>query len=303
MSACFLFAVLLFQAAPAAPNEDLQRGKNAYDRGEFARAVEIVHPLVYPEIRLQTEGQIVQAHRILGVAYLFENNQTEATHEFRRLLQLMPDYHFDPLLDPPVVVDFFDTVRKGYEAELGVLEGKRKAMEQARQRDKEECDKVRGGPTVIEKRVGRNSFTTNFIPFGAGQFQNGHRKKGWGFLVTESMLGAVSVGAFATNIAVYGLRPQRPCRYDVGGSTACPANAIDHTDENRSRWLTRVQVASGAMFFAAVAWGVIDAIYFFRPETQLSLADAPKRANTAGTVRISPTVMGRAFGPGLSFRF
>ena len=285
------------------PNEDLQRGKNAYDRGEFARAVEIVHPLLYPEIRLLTEGQIVQAHRILGVAYLFEKNQTEAAHEFRSLLQLVPDYHFDPLLDPPEVVDFFNTVRKGYEAELGELEGKRKAMEQARQRDKEECDKVRAGPTFIEKRVGRNSFTINFVPFGAGQFQNGHRKKGWAFLVTESVLGAVSLGALATNLAVYGLRPQRPCRYEGGGSTACPADAIDHTDENRSRWLTRVQVASGAMFFGAVAWGVIDAIYFFRPESQLTLADTPNRSPIAGTLRLSPAVIDRAIGPGLSFRF
>jgi len=302
LGASFLFASLLFQAAPAVPNEDLQRGKNAYDRGEFSRVVEIVHPLIYPEIRLQTEGQIVQAHRILGVAYLFEKNQTEATHEFRKLLQLMPDYRFDPLLDPPEVVDFFNAVRKGYEAELGELEGKRKAMDQARQRDKEECDKVRAGPTVIEKRVGRNSFTINFIPFGAGQFQNGQRAKGWAFLVGESLLGAASVGALATNLAVYGLRPQRACRYAVG-STACPADAIDHTDENRSRWLTRVQVASGAMFLGAVAWGVIDAIYFFKPETQLTLYDEKKRSTIAGSVRLSPAVIERAVGPGLSFRF
>jgi len=302
LGASFLFAALLFQAAPAVPNEDLQRGKNAYDRGEFARVVEIVRPLLYPEIRLQSEGLIVQAHRILGVAYLFEKDQTEATHEFRRLLQLMPDYHFDPLLDPPEVVDFFNNVRKGYEAEIGDLEARHKAMEQARQRDKEECDKVRAGPTVIERRVGRNSFTTNFVPFGAGQFQNGHRKKGWAFFISESMLGAVSIGAFATNLALYGFRPQRPCRYDVG-SSACPVDDIDHTDENRSRWLTRIQVASGAMFFGAVAWGILDAIYFYRPETQLSLADAPKHPTSIGTVRLSPAVMDRAIGPGLSFRF
>ena len=284
------------------PNEDLQRGKNAYDRGEFARAVEIVQPLLYPEMHLQTEGQIVLAHRILGVSYLFEKDQASATHEFRKLLQLVPDYRFDPLLDPPEVVDFFNSVLKGYEAELGDLEARRKAMEQARQRDKEECDKVRAGPTVIEKRVGRNSFTLNFIPFGVGQFQNGHRKKGWAFLLSESVLGAVSIGAFATNLAVFGFRPQRPCSYDPG-SAACPANAIDHRDENRSRFLTKVQIASGAMFFAAAIWGVIDSIYFFEPETQLTLTDSPKRSTTAGTVRLSPAVMDRAIGPGLSFRF
>jgi hypothetical protein len=303
LSASILFAALLFQASPAVPNEDLQRGKNAYDRGEFARVLEIVRPLVYPEIRLQTEGQIVQAHRILGVAYLFENDQAEATHEFRKLLQLMPDYRFDPLLDPPEVVDFFNNVRKGYEVEIGDLEARRKAMERARERDKEECDKVRAGPAFIERRVGRNSFTINFFPFGAGQFQNGQRKKGWAFLAAESVLGAVSVAALATNLAVYGLRPQRACRYDIGNGSVCPVDAIDHTDENRSRRLTQIQVASGAMFFGAIAWGVIDAVYFFRPETQLTLADVAKPATMASTLRLSPAVIDRAVGPGLSFRF
>ncbi len=299
MGASFLFAALLFQAPPAVPNDELQRGKNAYDRGEFARAVEIVHPLIYPEIRLQTEGQIVLAHRILGVSYLFEKRQDDATQEFRRLLQLIPDYRFDPLLDPPEVVDFFNNVRRGYESELADLEARRKAMERARQRDREECEKVLAGP---EKRVGRNSYTINFFPFGAGQFQNGQRKKGWGFLVGESVLGAVSVGAFATNLAVYGLRPQRTCRVDVG-DRACPESDIDHTDENRSRWLTRVQVASGALFFGAVAWGILDAMYFYRPETQLSHADTAKPSASAGTLRFSPVVMDRALGSGLSFRF
>jgi hypothetical protein len=295
-----LLSFLLFQAV--VPAEELQRGKNSFDRGEFRRAVEIVHPLVYPEIRLQSQHQIIQAHRILGVSYLFEKQQEAAAGEFRKLLQLSPDYHFDPLLDPPEVVDFFNTVRRDYGAELAQLEAKRKEAERARQRDKEECNKMRAGPSVIERRVGRNSFTMNFLPFGAGQFQNGHRKKGWAFLTAETMLGAVSVGALATNLAVYGLRPQRTCRYDMG-DTACPPNWIDHTDEDRSRWLTRVQVASGALFLGVVAWGILDAIYHYRPETQLSYAGERSRPATNTTVRLSPLVMDRAIGTGLFFRF
>ena len=38
---------------------------------------------------------------MLGVAYLFENKPDEARREFRKLLELRPDYRFDPLLDPP----------------------------------------------------------------------------------------------------------------------------------------------------------------------------------------------------------
>jgi hypothetical protein len=57
------------------------------------------------------------------------------------------------------------------------------------------------------------------------------------------------------------------------------------------------------MFLGAVAWGVIDAICFFKPETQLTLYDAQKRSTIAGTLRLSPTVIDRSVGPGLSFRF
>jgi hypothetical protein len=300
LGASLILSVLLFQTV--SPSEDLQRGKNAYDRGEFKRAVEIVRPLLYPELRLQSEHQIVQAHRILGVSYLFEKQQVEAAGEFRKLLQLSPDYRFDPLLDPPEVVDFFISVRKDYSEELAHLEAKRKQLERERQRDKEECENLRAGPAVIEKRVGRNSFTVNFVPFGAGQFQNGQPGKGWAFLTAEAVLGAVSVGALATNLVTYGLRPQRTCRYDVGDSV-CPPEDIDHTDEDRSRLLTRVQIASGAVFLGTVAWGIIDAIYYYRSETQLSLADQPRRSPSAGGIRLSPALLDRAIGPGLSFRF
>jgi hypothetical protein len=300
LNAGLLLSFLLCQAV--APTEELQRGRNFFDRGEFKRAVEIVRPLLYPELRLQSDSQIVQAHRILGVSYLFEKQQDEAAGEFRKLLQISPEYRFDPLLDPPEVVDFFNGVRREYGAELATLEAKRKQAERERQRAKEECEKVRAGPLVVERRVGRNSFAVNFLPFGAGQFQNGQRKKGWAFLAAEVVFAGVSVGAFATNLAVYGLRPQRTCRLNVG-STACPPEAIDHTDENRSRWLTRLQVASGATFFGLVAWGILDAIYYHKPETQLSLAAPARGPGATASVRLLPLVMERAIGPGLFFRF
>ena len=51
----------------------------------------------------------------------------------------------------------------------------------------------------------------NFVPFGAGQFQNGQRRKGWLFLGIEGGLAAISLGAFLTNFALYGIQPRRKC--------------------------------------------------------------------------------------------
>ena len=301
-----IVVLLLFQAAPqAVPSptaDELRRGKISFDRGEYGRALEILRPLLYPEIRLESEGQIVQAYRMLGVAELFQGHSDAAAQEFRKLLQVRPTYRFDPLLDPPQVVDLFNGVLRTHEAEVAALEAKQREAARARQRDREQCEKLRAGPTVVEKRFGRNSLAVALVPFGAGQFQNGHRIKGWTFLAVEALLAAASVAAFSTNFALYGSSPTRKCRNDTG-ATPCPPQDIDHTDENRSRWLLRTQVASGAAFFVAVAWGIADALYYYRPETPLALAPADQAMAKSSVPQFLPVLLGNALGPGLYFRF
>jgi len=93
----------LMPGTPAA-RDAFDRGRTAFGRAEYARAIEILHPLLYPEVILDSEGEVVQARRMLGVAYLFENKPEDARREFHKLLELRPDYRFDPLLDPQRVV-------------------------------------------------------------------------------------------------------------------------------------------------------------------------------------------------------
>src|SRR4029079_2714057 len=89
----------LMPGTPAA-RDAFDRGRTAFGRAEYARAIEILHPLLYPEVIRDSEGEVVQARRMLGVAYLFENKPEDARREFHKLLELRPDYRFDPLLDP-----------------------------------------------------------------------------------------------------------------------------------------------------------------------------------------------------------
>ena len=129
--------------APAAPStpaspttrEALERGRTAFVRAEYQRAIEILRPLLYPEQLLDSEGEIVQVHRMLGVAYLFENKPEEARREFEKLLDLRQDYRFDPLLDPQRVVDFFNDVVKERKAFIDA------ANERRRRREKEAAEK------------------------------------------------------------------------------------------------------------------------------------------------------------------
>jgi hypothetical protein len=307
----FIVTVALAQAPPPVPpSAQFDRGKAAYERAEYTRAIEVLRPLLYPEVRLETEGQVAQTHRMLGVAHLFEKQNELAAQEFRKLLQLRPDYRFDALLDPPQVVDFFNGVLRDYEGELAQLEARRKQAELEESRKRQAYERAKNGPTVVEKRYLRNSFSVNFIPFGAGQFQNGQRGKGYAFLIGEASLAAVSVGAFATNFALYGFRPRRACLPPMTPMEIADGCRRDNTDQDRSKLLTNVQLVSGGLFFAVAAWGIADAILNYKPEIPASDGTSPPapaaRPVTAARglqLRLAPVVDGTTVGAGLAFRF
>ena len=274
-------------AEPAdTPAIEFERAKNAFARAEYKRAVELLRPLVYPESRLDTEGEVVQAHRMLGVASLFEDDAEGARREFRKLLELRPDYRFDPLLDPPRVVDFFNLVVKDEEAELAVIEAKSRKREQdLAARRQREAERARTQQALV-LRYDHHSYAVSFLPFGAGQFQNGQRKKGWLFLGAEVVLGGASVAAFATNFALFGIEPRRRCNVveplDANGlSQQCPPNEVDHSDENLSRNLLRTQVVTGGLFFAVAIWGVVDALRHYDSDVLIS----PTPNGVAATTR------------------
>jgi hypothetical protein len=261
--------------APASPTLEFERARNAFARGEYGRAVDLLRALLYPEVRLESEGEVVQAHRMLGVASLFEDRPDEARREFRKLLELRPDYRFDPLLDPPRVVDFFNVLVKEEESELAVIEGKRRQREkELAARRQREAGRL-PVPSAAVVYTERHSYAVNFVPFGAGQFQNGQSRKGWMFLGAEAVLGGASVAAFVTNFAMFGVAPQRPCNVVMptvtnGLPMRCPDDQIDHSDEHLSNNLVRAQVITGGLFFAVAIWGVLDALRHYRSEVLIS---------------------------------
>ena len=310
----WLSVVLVATLALAAPSaEDFERGKTAFGRAEYARAIGILRPLLYPEVRLDSEADVVQVHRLLGVANLFENHPDEARHEFRKLLELRPDYRFDPLLDPPRVVEFFNRVLKEEEDEIAILDGRRRKRDAElaarRQREADELCAAQIQPVTIQK----NRYAINFIPFGAGQFQNGQRRKGWAFLGVEAALGAISVGALVTNFGLFGFNPQRRCLDSMttdltGGPHACMK--VDTSREDLSRNLLRVQVVSGGLFLAAALWGMIDAVRNYRavvtvnPEPgRVGSGTSSKGVSGRYPPRPGPVPVARASGLGLEWTF
>lgn len=285
-------AGVLLAAAPArqpenhaTPRETFERGRTAFGRAEYKRAIEILNPLLYPEVLLDSEGEVVQAHRMLGVAYLFAGQPEEAKREFHKLLELRPDYRFDPLLDPQQVVDAFNAIVKDEESAIAAIEGRRKLRDAEIAARLQREQRLHAPTTVI--RYERHSYLLNFVPFGAGQFQNDQRKKGWFFFGVEAGLAAISVGALATNFALYGANPYRKCLDNQ--PTTGPCMDIDHTQEDHSRDLLGVQLVSGALFFATAIWGVVDAV---RHYTRDVLLTDPSNSPSPASVRVGLTPLG-----------
>jgi len=260
--------------ARATPREAFDRGRTAFGRAEYKRAIDLLHPLLYPEVLLDSEGEVVQAHRMLGVSYLFSGQSEEAKREFHKLLELRPDYRFDPLLDPQQVVDAFNSVVKEEESEIEAIEARRKRRDQEIAARLQREARLRPPATTIV-RYERHSYLLNFVPFGAGQFQNDPRRKGWLFFGVETALAAISVGAFTTNFALYGANPHRKCLKPVDPTNSCAPDQIDHSQEDTSRTLLRVQVISGGLFFAAAIWGVVDAVRHYQRDVPMTEPATP----------------------------
>ena len=226
-------------ATPAA-RDAFDRGRTAFGRAEYQRAIEVLHPLLYPEVLLDSEGEVVQARRMLGVAYLFENKPDEARREFRKLLELRPDYRFDPLLDPQRVVDFFNGVLK---EEAGDHRRDGEAAPRARQeaRGRARSATPRGcacrRPSSATNGTRSRSTSSRSAPDSSRTAQ---RRKGWLFFGAEAVLGAVSVGRVRDQPRA--LRPgaaaQVPRRRSRWASRA-RRRSIDHSQEDTSQHAAR----------------------------------------------------------------
>lgn len=281
--------LLLARVAAASPEQDLREAAQAYSRGEYASAIKLLRPLLYPRIRLASQDQVVRAHKLLGVSYIFEKDRDEAERQFMAILSLRPDYTLDPLVDPPAAVKFLEGVKRRNSAKLREIqererrEAERRRLEAERKRDEERRKALAREQTVVERTVTRRVYWVSFLPLGLGQLQNGQRAKGFTLMGTQLALGGLSL----TSALAY--------RY------TWPTGRIPAAEYDRARALAITQVVSGALCLAAVAYGIIDALVYYRAETvsERSYQRAPPKPRLS----LTPLVTPRAGGLGLGLTF
>jgi len=248
--------------APIVRADELSEFENArgrYDRHDYTRAVDAFRKLVGSDPpRITNPLLLLESRKYYAASLLFLGNADEARLQFRLLLQQSPDYVIDPLAFPTDVVELFDEVKGGMRRDLE----QRREAERSREREAEEraareaelrrqyLQRLR---VLAEEREVHhaNSRWVATIPFGVGQFQNGHRRLGTVLAATESLAAAASIVTFIGHQTLANDRPS--------------ASDVDAANQQQHRWFAANIVSFSAFAVLAIA-GVVDAHLRFVPE-------------------------------------
>jgi tetratricopeptide (TPR) repeat protein len=269
----------------AAPPE-LKRAKDRFEFGAYAEAAGALRQLLSGSPTL-ADAEAVDAYRMLGIAEYQLGDKLAARAAFVNLLSFDPDYALDPFLVPPPIVEFFDAVKKEHEPTLGPLrERRRELREQQRMADEARRrllteEQSRTGPPGKIVRVEERVYLFNWMPLGAGQFQNGDRAKGAAIAAGQIVLGLVNVSA----IVFHNQIAQDRTRTCISGQPGCSRPPYSDSDRSLLSQIDAVKYVSAGLFWALYGWGVWDAHRNFIPRVETEIS--PSRG--AGNLKLEWT--------------
>lgn len=260
----------LVLAAPTQP--ELKRARDRFEFGAWADCAAIVRQYLSAHAD-PPEAEAVAAYQMLGIAEWNLGDKPQSRSAFVSLLSVDPDHKLDSFLVLPAIVEFFEDVRREHEPILGPLRERRRMLKE-QERLAEEArrklfaeERVRSGPATKIIRVQERSYILNWMPLGAGQFQNGHRAKGTAIAAAEIILGAANLGAILVHSQLV----------DSSGSRCLPSDPQcdrGYTKSARRSILIAdvVKWSSAGLFWATYGWGVYDAHRYYVPrvETEIS---------------------------------
>lgn len=229
------------RAAAADPSIDLAQARDAFQRGDCEAAVPLFKDLLYPRPSLTDAGELAEAHVVLGICHHRTGAGDEAEREFTEALQFDLEITIDPGIDKGAS-ERLEEVKRRYKKKLEDEEEKRKLAE-----ERDALKRALANMVVIEKRP----YYVNFIPFGAGQFQNGDT--GWGlfFSASQGVTGAASVILWSYQVIKYGF-PIEPPREDF----------------SHVRRVQEFQVVTGIACLGLMGAGIIHALMNYQPTVQ-----------------------------------
>ena len=288
-AAAFAVVVLGAHAARAQGRVDVEKAGAAYLARNYAEAEQRLTELVDPKTGLKDISLMSQARMYLGAVYLAQGKQDPAVELFEKLILEDPSFEPDPLRFPGNVINTFFDVRAQLQEKIrqaatnaARLEAEKRAKaEDDRRKQEAWLAKVKQMATE-EKITVRHHRLVAFLPFGAGQFQNGERLLGWTFLVTET---ALVVGTGIT-LPMYAYARGRAQDESRGGDIDRKAQLYQDRQDN----IRTVNLSLAGAFAALAVTGIVQANLSYVPETvETKKRDLPVVSNVS-RVTVKPVV-------------
>lgn len=316
---CLVLALApAFALAQAVPERELEVSRSLYDAGKYAEALARVSNAMRGTNF--TDAQRIELLKLGGLSAFNLGDLNAAKAQFLQMLQLNPDYVLDPFAVAPPAIRLFEQVKKDNAAQLDLVrqqialraEQEKRAQAERERLLKEEEERRRRMEALTQQVTVRNvreqSMVVNFIPFGAGQFQQG--RTGWGvaFAVSEGVLAVVSIISYFALEALF-----EPVTYtwndrltaDGTGVYSVTVRRIPPTRQTEADVWRALKLSTGIGFYALWALGIGDALWHHQPtvvtETQ-ELAPPPAPAPAPGArLRLFPLSGGLGAGVQIGF--
>lgn len=306
---------LLWAAAAAAqavvPERELEIVRQNFDVGNYNDALARARNAM--EVSNFNEAQRVELHKFAGLSAFNLGDNSAAEKHFHALLQLNPDYVLDPFAYPPPAIRLFEEVKKKNADGLNLIRQQIALREEQVRREAAERERLNALAELERRRleqlarqttittVEKRSFLVNFIPFGAGQFQQGRTGFAVLFAAIEAVLGLTSLVSYFVIERMF-----EPITYTFTDRIYPFSVTVRRIPEalksSADNWKI-VKYTSGGLFYGAWAAGVIDALVHHEDEIvttetrKLEPAEKPEGPKTF----LFPTSGG--LGAGVSFRF
>jgi hypothetical protein len=245
----------------------VQKASDAYDYGDFAGAC---RQLEAARVSADTPSADQPALlRLLGACHQVQHHEEAAAEAWRAWLVLEPAAALDPVVYPPEMVEFFRRLKPS--APTPAAPASVAAPEPA-------PTTLAPAPASVEPTAGPRgdkSMALAVLPFGLGQFQNGHTTKGWFFAAFD----AAALGFAVVNL-------YRTESLKTSGSFLGGGKYATDADRQTAEQSLNFYVAGFAIFGALWAYGAVDALTHF--EEPAPTASFVPRAGGLGLTWVLP---------------
>lgn len=257
-----LLAPLAARAQDVPADPSLAALKAAFEYGQYADV------LAKAQARIDeghlSDADLIQLHKLAGLSAFNLQQTDDAERHFTALLRLSPDFVLDPFVVPPPAIKYFEALKAKLAPELNGIRQTRRLAEQSRKeaearaqaaRQEEERRRAEAAANRVTVRtVEKRNFWINFIPFGAGQFQQGREAPAVAFAVSEGVLAATSVISYFAYGSLFEQRqlPDAPGAVETG---------IPMNRQIEARNWRLLKIGSAIGFYVLWAGGVADSLY------------------------------------------